>query len=207
MSLMSLISGSTGSSASAASLYGNTAAAGIQKTIDAANAAKTTTSAGSPSSGGATISTAAKIAAAEALDNKKDFSTLSSDVRTELDAQYKASGMDQPDLSEMSGRALAAISLNTSGAFSRSEMLSAQTELKGRARQDFLNGTGSGTGLAGLASYSQQVVSQYDAMSQEERDALGWKPATRANAQTFVDTVNGTGGHQSLFNLLSGTED
>lgn len=205
MSLMSLISGSTSSTAST---YGSTSAASIQKVIDAANAAKATTTT-TQSTDGATISTAAKIAAAEAADNQKDFATLSSDVRADLDAQYKASGTDQPDLSEMSGRALAAISLNTSGSFSRSEMLAAQTELKGRMRQAFLDGTGSGSGsgLSGLASYSQQIVSQYDAMSQEERDALGWKPATRANAQSFVDAVNGTGANQSLFNLLSGTDE
>jgi hypothetical protein len=166
-----------------------------QKAIAAARD-KVTASAGaapvSSTSAAATISAAARAAAAAKADNAKDFTALSKDVRATLTAQYsvaKAAGDASPeaDLSAMSGRALAAIALDRGDIFTRAEGNAAKAELRNRMRQDVV---ASGGGLAGITTYSKQMVTRYDSASVEEREALGWTAKTRGGAAALVQQVS-----------------
>jgi hypothetical protein len=181
--------------------------ASAQATIDAATKDDTSsvTRTSSPSDG-LSISTAAKIAAAEQADNAKDFAKLSQAVRQVLDTQYAAAKANHmsgaPDLTTMSGRALAAVALNKTGEFSTREMAAAKKELNERARTELAEALKSGNAMDALVSYNQQLVADYDGMTQEERDARGWTDKTRSAAEAFVTTVKGTHSTPSLFDLL-----
>jgi hypothetical protein len=203
MSLMSLITTGSSQTSSSSSASASTAAA-IKAAIAASTASTTTTtSSGSGSGNGVTISAAAKIAAAEVTDNAKDFATLTGDVRKTLDAQYaadKTAGKTSstPDIGEFSGRALAAVALNRDGDFSSKEVAAAKAELRTRTREQFSSLVGNSMSLGGMAAYNQQLVSQYDSMSSEEREALGWTDKIRSSAASFV----GTSSQPSLFDQL-----
>ena len=209
MSLMSLItsgysSSTTGSSAStsASTSASATTAAALQALI-ASKSGATAAAGATGSASGVSISLAAKIAAAEATDNAKDFSKLTSDVRATLDAQYAADktagkASSTPDIAEYSGRALAAMALNRGGDFSGKEVAAAKAELRERTREQFTSAVGGSNMLSSLATYNQQLVSKYDAMSSEEREALGWTDKVRASAASFV----GTSSQPSLFDQL-----
>ena len=179
-----------------------------QATIDAAtkDGESSVTSTSSPSSG-LSISNAAKIAAAEQADNAKDFTALSQAVRQTLATQYADDEANKtssaPDLGLMSGRALAAIALNKTGGFSAREMALAKKELNERARVELAEALKSGNAMDALVSYNQQLVSDYDGMTQEERDARGWTDKTRSTAEAFITTVQGTENTPSLFDLLN----
>lgn len=183
--------------------------ASAQATIDAAtqDPEKSKTA---PASDSVSISAEA-IAAAEKADNAKDLNTLSAAIRQVLDSQYaaaKASGSDgKANLSDMSGRALAVVALNKTGAFSRTEMAAAKRELNERTRAELTTALKSGNALTALADYNEQLVTAYDGMSQEERDARGWTADVRAKAEAFVTAVNGTDTTPSLFALLESDGD
>lgn len=170
MSLSSLLN-TTGSTTSAYT-YGNSTVGGVAQTVKDALAKAAAGASSATGSGSATISSAARIAAAEAADNKKDFTALSTEVRSTLDAQYAAARTagtgEKADLSEMSGRALAAIALNKAGTFSNREIAAARLEMRGRERADFSSQIGSGSGISALAAYNQQIVTQYDDMSSDD---------------------------------------
>lgn len=178
--------------------------ASAQATIDAASkdSESATTGTTSPSSG-VSISRAARIAAAEKVDNAKDFSTLSQQVRQTLDAQYASAEEGKADLTEMSGRALAAIALNKTSAFNPREMAAARKELNERARVELAAALKTGNAMDALVSYNEQLVADYDGMTQEERDARGWTDKTRSTADAFITTVNGAENTPSLFDLLN----
>lgn len=181
--------------------------ASVQATVDAATKDSDKSAPGkSTSAMGLSISNAAKIAAAEAADNKKDFAALSQQVRQTLDAQYAAEEAnktsDAPDLSLMSGRALAAVLLNRNGDFSSREMALAKKELNERARIELAETLKSGNAMNALVKYNQQLVADYDGMTQEEREARGWTDKTRSTAEAFITMVNGTDTTPSLFDLL-----
>lgn len=178
--------------------------ASAQATIDAASkdSESATTGTISPSSG-VSISRAARIAAAEQADNAKDFTVLSQQVRQALDAQYASAEDGWADLTEMSGRALAAIALNKTSAFNPREMAAAKKELNERARVELAAALKSRNAMDALVSYNQQLVADYDGMTQEERDARGWTDKTRSTAEAFITTVNGTENTPSLFDLLN----
>jgi hypothetical protein len=204
MSLMSLLTTNNqtayGYGTGVAGLSGISSA--LQTTAAPTAAAATT------STNTAAISVSAKIAAAEKSDNAKDFPTLSNDVRATLDAAYaaaKTAGKSgAPDLSEMSGRALAAIILNKTGSFSSSEQATAKTELQQRTRDEFTTALSSGSGLSALTSYNQLLIGEYDAISPEEREARGWTSALRSSAASFVSgTTASSTGNSSLFDLLN----
>jgi hypothetical protein len=61
--------------------------------------------------------------------------------------------------------------------------------------------SGNGNAVGGLAAYDRQLVSQYDSMSDEERQARGWTKSMRDSAQSFVDTSQNT--TTSLFDVLN----
>lgn len=190
-SLMSLL----GTTSSTGSTYGygtSDVSATTQAILDQISRATGATS----SSNGVSISTDARLAAAEAADNAKDFSVLATEVRQELDH-------GTTPMTGMSGRALAAVVLNQGNAFSSTEIAAAKQELDSRTRQDFTLTAGSG-GTGGLAAYDQQLVSQYDATSDEEREARGWTKAMRDSAASFVTTSQAT--TTSLFDAIDAAD-
>jgi hypothetical protein len=202
MSLLSALSSTTTSQAGTGSMTAavKAAIAAAQAQPSVAQVASTT------SSNGVSISPAAKIAAAEQADNKKDFTALSNEVRSTLDAQYAAAKSakttPKPDLSQMSGRALAAIILNKTAGFSSSEIAAARKELGNRTRADFASAISGGASLSALTVYNQQIVSQYDAMTQEERDARGWTDKLRSSAAAFTTAMANGSAASSLFDIL-----
>jgi hypothetical protein len=211
MSLSSLLATARTSYGYGASIDSSVTAT-TQATLDAAAKAATVTTSGAATGSGVSISIAAKIAAAEKTDNAKDFTALAKDVRSTLDAQYaaaKTAGTGaRADLSEASGRALAAIILDKTGQFSGTEIAAAKVELNTRGTSDFSSAMRGGSAMTGLAAYNRQLVSSYDSMSQEERDARGWTAGLRSGAEAFVDaTSTGAGGTSSLFELINGTDD
>ncbi len=183
-----------------ASRYGvaartSTAAVTATGTAPAAQPAKTATSASKGDV--ATISPAARRASAQIADAKKDFTALSKEVRATLDAQYKSAGKTAtPKLDELSGRALAAIALNQTGGFSRTEVSAAKDALQSRERESATGAIKGGS----FAAYSQTLVTQYDAMSSEERQARGWSEHTRDAAATLAAQTNGA--MPSLFDQM-----
>ena len=182
LSLLSILNEtSTGTSATATS-----AAATIKLALAKAQAAAASASA-SDGSSGASISGAALLAAAQKADNAKDFTLLSQEVRATLDTQYKAGrSAGKADLSALSGRAVAAIALNKTGAFSRAESAQAKSELAAREKQGLTDAVSSGMSIATLKSYGESLVSSYDAMSAEERQARGWTAHTRSSAASIA---------------------
>jgi hypothetical protein len=186
MSLFSILAQQ--SSSSSALTYGSSAtstSAAVQKLLDARTAALTTsqTASAATADNGVSISTDAL----EAADNAKDFSTLSSEVRITLDTQYANGGKKgAPDLTKMTGRALAAIALNKDGQFNRTEQMAAKAELRDRTKADFASLMQSGTLLSAVSSYGAAMVTSYDAMSSEEREARGWTTGTHDSAAQFV---------------------
>ncbi|SDD11143.1 hypothetical protein SAMN05444678_10946 [Sphingomonas sp. YR710] len=202
MSLLSALSSTTTSQTGTGSMTAavKAAIAAAQAQGSVAQAATTT------SANGVSISPAAKIAAAEQADNKKDFTALSNEVRSTLDAQYAAAKAakttSKPDLSQMSGRALSAIILNKTASFSSSEIAAAKQELGNRTRADFASATSGGASLSALTVYNQQIVSQYDSITQEERDARGWTDKLRSSAAAFTTAMANGRATSSLFDML-----
>jgi hypothetical protein len=163
-------SSSTGNSASSLSSTYQTALQ--QLTATQASTTATTTSS---SSTGVTISASATIAAAIKADATKDAATLTSDIRSALDAQYKANGKGTADLSAMSPRAVSTIILNSSGKFSATEVLAAKAEMRARDRSGFLNATANDFSVSSLQAYQTARLQSYAAMSVEERTVRGAK--------------------------------
>jgi len=205
MSLMSMLNAATARSSAHPSLGESGLASAVQKAILDAKAS----SAGVPAESRpiptptVAISAAAQMAAAAKVDDAKDFTALSKEVRSALNQQYgdaTAAGRDvpSPDVSRMSGRAIAAIALNKTGDFSRDEIFTAKGELNRRNREAFLSATGSNHGAGGLVTYSRQLVSQYDVTSSEEREARGWTPQTRTTSASYVQKATAP----SLWDML-----
>ncbi|PVE59669.1 hypothetical protein DC429_04565 [Arthrobacter sp. TPD3018] len=188
----------TGTSAAAlmraqlASRYGMTTRASTPATATTTSAmptGKTATASGTTKGDVATISLPARRAAAQIADATKDFTALSKEVRATLNAQYKSAGKTAtPKLDELSGRALAAIALNQTGGFSRIEVSAAKAALQSRERESATGAIHGGS----FAAYSQTLVTQYDAMSSEERQARGWSERTRDAAATLAAQTSGT---------------
>ncbi|MGP7795057.1 hypothetical protein [Sphingomonas sp. CLY1604] len=162
---------------------GNGVAAAAATPIATASKDKVTT----PNGDVATISLGARRAAAQLADARKDFGALAKEVRASLDSHSQGS----TGLEAMSGRALAAIALDHGDVFSRTEVVAAKAELQARERQGVTSAMRSGGGLAGLATYSQTLVSDYDTMSSEERQARGWSDRTRSAAAALVTQTPG----------------
>lgn len=140
--------------------------------------------------GAPSISKAALVAAAAKADAGKTPDVLASDVRAALDAQKKAGG-GSPDFNEMSGRAIATVALNKTGQFTRAEQHTAKAALREETRQEVASSMSGMSTSAGLAAYSRHLMSDYDAASDEEREARGWTPAVRSKASEFVQSASG----------------
>jgi hypothetical protein len=111
----------------------------------------------------------------------RDFAAVATDARKLIDALKKSTGKadaDDLDLSKVDGRSLASIALNEGKQFDIDEIRAAKMELRARSRASLVSEV-KGSDPRGL---SLSIVSQYAGMSEEERTALGWTGATRANA-------------------------
>lgn len=200
MSLWSYISGN-GSSQSGASYMNPTYSAALAKIEGNASGATTAPSPGKSGDNGVSISADAQAAAAEADDNKRDFTDLAKEIRSSLDTIYaaeKAAGKPQSaNFANLSGRALSAVVLNQGNQFTGVEQRQAKAALDQQTRAAFAAATQGGMSMSSLSSYSQSLVTQYDAMSPEERQARGWTEAFRDNAAKVVSQ-----GSLSLFDQI-----
>jgi len=201
MSLWSYISGNSSQSGSSY-INSNYSAALAQIEGNASGAtapAANTTDSGSDN--GVSISDGAQAASSEADDNKMNFTDLAKEIRSSLDTLYaaeKAAGKPQTaNFANLSGRALSAVVLNQGNQFTPAEQRQAKAALDNQTRQDFAAATQGGMSMNSLASYSQSLVTQYDAMSPEERQARGWTEAFRDNAAKVVSE-----GSLSLFDQI-----
>jgi len=198
MSLWSYISGNN-SSQSGSSYINPTVSAALAK-IQGTSSTESDASAASGDTG-VSISANAQAAAAEADDNKKDFADLAKEIRTSLDTLYaaeKAAGKPQAaNFANLSGRALSAVVLNQGDQFTPAEQHQAKAALDQQTRDAFISATQRGMSMSSLSGYSRSLVTQYDAMTQEERHARGWTQSFRDNAAKVVSE-----GSLSLFDQI-----
>lgn len=75
-------------------------------------------------------------------------------------------------------------------------MSAAKAALQSRERESATGAIKGGS----FAAYSQTLVTQYDAMSSEERQARGWSERTRDAAATLAAQTNGA--MPSLFDQM-----
>ena len=200
MSLWSYISGNSSQSGSSYVNASYSAALAKLEGDSSGASAPAATDTGS-SDNGVSISSDAQAAAAEADDNQKDFTDLANEVRSSLDTLYaaeKTAGKPQTaNFANLSGRALSAVVLNQGKQFTPTEQHQAKAALDQQTRESFASATQGGMSMSSLASYSHSLVTQYDAMSPEERQARGWTESFRDNAAKVV-----TEGSLSLFDQV-----
>lgn len=171
MSLFDYLNSDPTSSTSSAS----SAASQISQLLQQAQAKQGVTSTGTTSGTSSAASTVsitldALRANATATDAKKNAVTLASEIRATLDEQYDGKTGQSPNMSAFSGRALAIVALNDDGSFSKAEVAAAKAELRERDRASALAFLNSGDLTASsLKTYSQQLLSARNSMSEEER--------------------------------------
>ncbi len=159
MSLISILRGDNGQSTSESALLLGTqkmTAARAAATLEAAQ--KGQSAKGAP---GAQITASARQAAAAKADADKPIATL-------LTETSKALKSDTP-LRDLSNRALAAIALDETGAFSKEQAVAAKAELRGRDRASLVAAIGgSGLSAASVASWISAQTEARATMSSEE---------------------------------------
>jgi len=201
MSLWSIISGNSSSQSGSSYINANYAAALAKLEGQSKGAAAAVAAPDDNNDNGVSISTDAQAAAAEADDNQKDFGDLADEIRSSLDMLYaaeKAAGKPQSaNFANLSGRALSAVVLNQGDQFTTAEQRQAKAALDQQTREDFAAATQGGMSMSSLASYSQSLVAQYDAMSPEERQARGWTESFRDTAAKVISQ-----GSLSLFDQM-----
>jgi len=115
----------------------------------------------------------------------RDIGKVASDVRSVLDKQYAAATKDgmaaSPDdgtidFSKFDDRSLAAVALNKGDQFSAHEVAQAAAEVKARNRESVSSAYKSTQG-SDSSAFGKSLITQYAAMSDEERQAAGWTPA------------------------------
>jgi hypothetical protein len=115
----------------------------------------------------------------------RDIEKVASDVRSVLDKQYATATGDgmavspddgKIDFSKFDDRSLAAVALNKGDQFSEHEIAQAAAEVKARSR-DSVSNTYKSTQGSDASAFGKSLITQYAAMSDEERQAAGWTPA------------------------------
>ncbi len=115
----------------------------------------------------------------------RDIGKVASDVRSVLDKQYASATKDgmatSPDggtidFSKFDDRSLAAVALNKGDQFSEHEVAQAAAEVKARNR-DSVSSAYKSTQGSDSSAFGKSLITQYAAMSDEERQAAGWTPA------------------------------
>jgi hypothetical protein len=100
------------------------------------------------------------------------------------------------DFSKFDDRSLAAVALNKGGHFSDHEIAQAAAEVKTRSRDSVSSTYAATKGLDGSA-FGKSLITQFAAMSDEERQAAGWTPALY---DKMVELQNLSDKLASLFN-------
>ena len=135
----------------------------------------------------------------------RDIGKVASDVRSVLDKQYASATKDGMAADENSGtidfskfddRSLAAVALNKGDQFSEHEIAQAAEEVRTRNR-DSVSSTYASTKGSDSSAFGKSLITQYAAMSDEERQAAGWTPALY---DKMVATQNLSDKLASLFN-------
>jgi ribosomal protein S12 methylthiotransferase accessory factor YcaO len=136
------------------------------------------------------------------------FSDVAKDARAALDKQRAAAeAAGKPlvfDFSALGSRGLSAISLNQDGLFSRSEVRAARDEMSsrvGRTVQEALRSAGAANDPT---AFSKNLISQYQTMSVEEREAAGFTPEYFLNLQRNYESSQAI---SQLFAGFSGTSE
>ncbi|CAN5545612.1 hypothetical protein BH10PSE4_BH10PSE4_45080 [soil metagenome] len=115
----------------------------------------------------------------------RDITAVAADVRSVLDRQYAAAtgegmatGPDDGtiDFSKFDDRSLAAVALDKGDQFSEHEVAQAAAEVKTRNR-DSVSSSYASTKGSDSSAFGKTLITQYTAMSDEERQASGWTPA------------------------------
>ncbi len=118
------------------------------------------------------------------------------------------------DLASYSSRALSSIVLAEKGQFSSEEVRIAKSALQSRSGSTLLSGFQSASKSSDPTAFSQNVISAYNSLSAEERQAVGWSDQLyQAAMQSYVSTSKlmnmfnqataSTGGSNSSMNLAS----
>jgi hypothetical protein len=132
----------------------------------------------------------------------RDIDAVASDVRAVLDRQYATATADGAavssdegtiDFSKFDNRSLAAVALNKGGQFSEHEIDQAAAEVKTRNKDSVM----SAYSADGGSGFGKSIITQYAAMSPEERDASGWTPEFYAK---IVSLQNMSDKLASMFN-------
>lgn len=135
----------------------------------------------------------------------RDIGKVASDVRAVLDKQYASATGDgmavspdegRIDFSKFDDRSLAAVALNKGEQFSEHEIAQAAAEVKARNR-DSVSSAYKSTQGSDSAAFGKSLITQYAAMSDEERQAAGWTPALYGK---MVEMQNLSDKLASLFN-------
>ena len=126
-----------------------------------------------------------EIGGVVASPRTRDINAVGSDVRTVLDKQYASATKDgaatsphggEIDLSKFDGRSLAAVALNKGDQFSEHEVAQAAAEVAKRNHASVTSAYARTQG-SDSSAFGRSLITQYTAMSDEERDAAGWTPA------------------------------
>ena len=126
-----------------------------------------------------------EIGGVVASPRTRDINAVASDVRAVLDKQYATASQDGAGISPQSGeidfskfdsRSLAAVALNKGDQFSEHEIAQAAAAVTERNHASVTSAYAKSQGADGSA-FGKSLITQYTAMSAEERDAAGWTPA------------------------------
>ena len=150
-----------------------------------------------------------EIGGVVASPRTRDINAVASDVRTVLDKQYASATKDgaattpddgEIDFSKFDSRSLAAVALNKGDQFSEHEIAEAADEVRARSGDTVKNAWASSQG-GDASAFGKSLITQYTAMSAEERDAAGWTPALydrmvalRSLSDKLASMFNGDGG-------------
>jgi hypothetical protein len=118
----------------------------------------------------------------------RDIGDVASDARTTLDAQYKAGG-SRANYKDFDSRSIASVALNSDNKFSAEEVRLAKNEMRSRAGAAVLAGL-KNADASNPASFAQNIISLYGAMSTEERAAAGWTDKLYAAAVSSYATTS-----------------
>ena len=116
----------------------------------------------------------------------RDIGDVASDARATLDDQYKAGG-SRASYKDFDSRSIASVALNSDNKFSVEEVRLAKNEMRSRAGAAVLAGL-KNADASNPASFAQNIISLYGAMSTEERAAAGWTDKLYAAAVSSYTT-------------------
>lgn len=155
----------------------------VLKGLDAANARP----GAAPAVEGDPVAAWLKVAGGVvASPRTRDIARVASDVRAVLDSQYAASAAaggsndedrGEIDFSRFDARSLAAVALNSGGSFTAHETALAASEVRLRNGTELASQYEAASQSSDPSALGKSIITQYAAMSDEERQAAGWTPA------------------------------